>query len=210
MQGLIAGGGVFDSKHGRGQHQTHQHAGACHHIGPVGVTNGAQGHDCIAHTQVVGGLFNALLALLGGGVGQRFVQPLLKVAVHVGFSSLVKNTLCHLREEDPAHTALPQQCQQSIQQFGCQALPAVAAQIGHFTGGLVGGHTFSQAAQVLDQHHPQGGGQRPQLPQIEFAPFLVGSQKMQQQVFVESTVGVRNKRPGHAIHTRQTGQGFAL
>ena len=80
------------------------------------------------------------------------------------------------------------------------------AQVGHFARGLVGGHALGQAAQVLDQHHAQGGGQRPHLAQVEFARLLVGAQELHQQVFIEGAVGVGHEGPGHAVDARQAGQ----
>lgn len=82
----------------------------------------------------------------------------------------------------------------------------VAAQVGHLSGSLVGGQAFGQAAQVLDQHHPQRGGQGPDLAQRELATLLVGRQEVQQQFFIEGAVAVGHEGPGDAVHAWQAGQ----
>ena len=119
---------------------------------------------------------------------------------------MVLQALCHLGQKHPPHTALIHQRQQFVQRVQGVAVKGVAAKIGDRAGGLVGGHTLSQAAQVFDQHHAQGRGQRPQLAQIQLTRFLVGAQKLSQQFFVKCAVGVRDKSPCDTINPRQARQ----
>ena len=97
-----------------------------------------------------------------------------------------------------------------VQRRGGQILAARGAQTGQLLRSLMAGQALGQAAQVFNQHHPQGGGQRPQLTLGQLAGLLVGVEKMHQQGFVERAVGVGHKGPCHAIHARQTGQRGAL
>ena len=75
--------------------------------------------------------------------------------------------------------------------------------MGNLTRDLVPGDAVSHAAQVFQQHHTQGGRQRPQLAQREFTDFLVGVQKRGEQLGVQHAVGVGHISPGNAIDTRQ-------
>ena len=204
VQGLVAGEGVLGTEHRRLQHQAHQGAAALDDVGPVGRADGAQGMDGIADAQVVGSLVGDLLGLGGRQVGQGLLQP----GLHVGSvaNAPALQAVRHLGQELGAHAAGVQQrmqCHQVGQRVGVEV---VAAQIGHLAGGLVDGHPLGQAAQVLDQHHPQRGGQGPDLAQCQFAGLLVGHQVVHQQVFVEGRIGVRHEGPGHAVDAGQAGQ----
>ena len=63
-------------------------------------------------------------------------------------------------------------------------------------------NVVSHAPQVFQQHHPQRGGQCPQLTQAELVDFLVGMQKGGEQGRVQHTVGMRHIGPGNAVHAR--------
>jgi hypothetical protein len=204
VQGLVAGGDMLGFEHRRGEHQLHQRARAGHDVGPVGVADGAQRRDRVAHAQVVGGLVGGLLGLHRGQVGQRVAQPF--VVAGVGARSPVLQALRHLGQKHPADTALVEQGEQLVERRHGGGFNLIGAQVGHLACRLVGGHALGQAAQVFDQHHAQGGGQRPHLAQVQFARLLVGAQKLHQQIFIERAVGVRHEGPGHAIDARQAGQ----
>ena len=204
VQGLVAGEGVLGTEHRRLQHQAHQGAAALDDGGPVGRADGAQGMDGIADAEVVGGLVGDLLGLGGGQLRQGLLQP----GLHLGgvADAPALQALRQLRQELGAHAAgLHQrvQCHQVGQGVGIEL---VAAQIGHLARGLVGGHPLGQAAQVLDQHHPQRGRQGPHLAQRQLAGLLVGHQVVHQQVFIEGRIGVGDEGPGHAIDAWQAGQ----
>ena len=81
VQRLVARGGMLGFEHLGGEHQPHQRAGAGDDLGPVGVADGAQRRDGVAHAQVVGGLVGGLLCLHRGQVGQRVAQPFVVAAV---------------------------------------------------------------------------------------------------------------------------------
>ncbi len=175
-QGLVAGGRAFAAKQRCGKHQAHQGAAAGHDVGPVGIANGAQRRDGVAHAQVVGGLVGVLLGLGGGQIGQSVLQPFF-VAGQTG-RGVVLQALPHLRQKHPGHAALLELGQQGIERLQTAFLDAVATQVGDFACGLVGGHTLGQAAQVFHQYQPQGGGQGPYLVELQLAGFLVGHQKL--------------------------------
>ena len=202
---------MFGFEHGGAEHQLHQRAGAADDVGPVSVADGAQGGDGIAHAQVVGRLVGGLLRLNGGQVGQGVAQPNLdgrQVAVCVACVNTVLQPLRHLRQEHAADTALRQRREQAVQRLRGVVLDVVTAQIGQLARCLVGGNALGQAAQVLDQHHTQRGGQGPHLAQVQLARLLVGTQELRQQFLVERAVCVGNKSPRHAVHARQARERF--
>ena len=178
MQRLVTREGVLGGEDGRGEHEPHQRVAAGHDVGPVGVADGAQRGHGVAHAQVVGGLVGRLLRALAGQVGQGGLQPLFVVRDlrGRGGSAQVFEALRQLAEEGPPHAALVEQGQQLVERGEREGVQLVTAQVGHFACGLVGGHALCQAAQVLDQHHTQGGGQRPHLGELELARFLVRAQ----------------------------------
>ena len=118
----------------------------------------------------------------------------------------ILQALRHLGQKHPTHATPLKQRQQLIKRGQRKGIQAVAAKIGNFPGCLVGCHAFCEAAQALNQHNPQRGGQCPHFAERQFTRFLVGVQKLYQQVLVEGTVGVCNKSPGHAVHPWQTRQ----
>ena len=210
VQGLVAGDGLLGLEHRRREHHAHQRAAAGHDVGPVGIADGAQRRHGIAHAQVVGRLVSALLGQQRGAVGQGLVQPgQLRVGRHraaFGVAAPVAQAQRHLAQKHPAYAAQLQRGQQAGQRRQIAMLDLVAAQVGGLAGGLVRRHALGQPAQVFNQHHPQGGGQGPHLAQVQGACFLVGAQKLHQQVFIKRAVGVRHKGPGDAVDARQAGQ----
>ena len=208
VQRLVARGGMLGFEHLGGEHQPHQRAGAGDDLGPVGVANGAQRRDGIAHAQVVGGLVGGLLRLHRRKVGQRVAQPFVVVA-EFGRATVLQ-ALRHLSQEHAADPALVEQLEQLVERGQGVGFDPVAAQVGHLARRLVGGHALGQAAQAFDQDHAQGGGQRPHLAELELAGLLVGAQELRQQLFVECAIGVGHEGPGHAIDPRQAGQRLVL
>ena len=206
VQGLASGVIALGQEGGRGHHQFHQGAGLRHDVSPVGIANRPQGTDGIAHAQIVGRAFHRLLHLHAGQVGQGFKQPLVVTLMPHARDLRVLQALRHLGQEGMPGTARIHQGQQAVQLVGVVGLNAVETLVGHFSGRHAGGHVFSQAPQVFNQHHAQGRRQGPQLTQGQIAHILVGAEKMRQQVFVERAVVVGHKGPGHAINTGQTGQ----
>ena len=210
VQRAVAGGAVFGREQGRGEQAVHQRAGVPHHLGPVGVADAAQGGHGVADRQVVGGLLGAAARLNGHRVGQRLGQPGLDGgrAGHAGAGAVVLQTLRHLGQKGVGQAALAKLLGHLGQAGHAAALDLVATQVGHLARGLVQRQALGQAAQVLDQHHAQGGGQGPQLGQMQLAGLLVGAQVGHQQRFVESAVGVGHKGPGHAVDPWQADQGL--
>ena len=204
VQGLVARGAILGLEQGRGQHQLHQGVGAGHDVRPFGRRYRAQRSQRVADAQVVSGLVDALLRLPGRQVRQRVAQPFLVQGVIGGPAHL--QALRHLQQESLADTAPLEPGQQLVQCLQAETVEAVAAQIGHFARGLVGRLALGQAAQVLDQHHAQGGRQRPDLAQPELARLLIGEQELDQQLLVEGAVGMGDESPGHAVDARQAGQ----
>ena len=178
MQRLRAGVAVFRHEHGRCLHHAHQSAGTCNDIDPVRIANGPQRLDCVTHAEVVSRLIQRLLRPGSGQIGQAHSQPFLvhgAVRQRLANAPLTRLTFVtpiisgmqtqrHLRQKNTAYAALVEQIQQLIKPRQWVGLDPVANQVGYFSGGLVGGYPLGQAAQILDQYHPQRGGQCPDLP----------------------------------------------
>ena len=114
----------------------------------------------------------------------------------------------HLDEEYPASAALVHQGQKLVKlPCGIASYP-VNPQVGDFTGGFVGGHTFGKAAQVFNRDDSQRRGQRPQLAQSQFPSLLVGTQKPGIEVFIDRAVRVGCQGPSDAVDTRQPRERF--
>ena len=207
MQRHILGADLLGLKHRGRQHQAHQGAGAGHDVGPVGVANGSERGHGVADTQVVGGLVGRLV-LNHRPVGQHMGQP--RLVHRIAGRTAVLQTLHHLPQKYQLHPPKGQPFQQSVKVARSEVFNLVAAEVGHFPRCLVGGHALGQAAQVLNQHHPQRGRKRPHLTEVELPGFLVRQQKLDQQVLVKSTVGVGHKSPGDAVNPRQTRQRLVL
>ena len=208
VQGLVAGDGLLGRKQRATQHHAHQRAAAGHQVGPIGVADRTQRAHGVAHAQVVGRLARGLLHQHCRQVRQLGLQPvaLLGRGRQTGGGAKVLQPLRHLGQEDPADSAPVQQRQQVRQRRHRPGFDVVATQVGHFARRLLNGHPLGQPAQVLDQHHPQCGGQCPDLAQAQFAGFLIGAEVGHQQLFTERTIGVGDKGPGHAVDPWQAGQ----
>ena len=140
-------------------------------------------------------------------VWQILLEPLLvDLAAGVVGTAQILQALCHLHQKHPPHAALVEQRQQLVQRLWGVALDTVATQVGYRASRLVGRHPFGQPTQAFYQHHTQGSGQRPHFTQVEFASFLVGVEKLHQQFFVESPIGMRHKSPGNTVDPRQARQ----
>ena len=61
---------------------------------------------------------------------------------------------------------------------------------------------LGQSAQVLYQDHAQRNGDRPQFTDGQRLYALIGIDKTAEHVGIEPAVGVRDKGPGHPVHTR--------
>ena len=208
VQSPVAGVVALGGEGRRAQHQLGQHAGLGDDVGPVGVADRAQRGDRVADAQVVGGLRRRQPGLDLGQVRRDPAQP---VERHLlGLGPRILQALRHLRQKGLADAAPVQQGQQGVEPLGGVGVEAVAAQVGDLARGLVRGHALGQPAQVLDQHDPQGRRQRPQFSERELARFLVSLQEVDQQLFVEGAVGVRDERPGDAVDARQPDQRLVL
>ena len=97
---------------------------------------------------------------------------------------------------------------QRIQVLQAQGVRRIPGGVCDFPCDLVPGDAIGHAAQVLQQHHTQGGWQGPEFAQAEFADFLVGMQESNEQHRVQHAVGMRHIGPGNAIDTRQARQRF--
>ena len=78
VQAVVTCERVFSLEHRRAEHQLHQCAGAGDDLGPVGVADGTQGGNRVAHAQVVGGLVGGLLDLSAGQVWLHPRKPALQ------------------------------------------------------------------------------------------------------------------------------------
>ena len=189
----------------RGQHQAHQGAGAGDDVGPVCIADRAQRGHGIADTQVVGRLVRTLLRLGCGRVRQQAAQPgpgLARRAV-VGGGPAFLQPLGQLAQEGAADAAHLEQGEQAVEVGAAVTRDVVTTEVGKFARGLVARHPFGEAAQVLDQQHPQRGRQRPQLAEVERTRLLVAREELAEQALVESAVGVRDEGPGDAVDARQ-------
>ena len=201
VQCRVARGHAFALEHAGCAEQLGQRAGALDDAVPIRVTDGTQGVDRVADTQVVGGLIGWLLHLESRDIGQGMLQPGLMARV-MGRAAILE-TLRHLRQEHLGYAAALHPQQQLVERVQAGRANMVTTQVCDLARRLVGGHPFRQAAQVFHQHHTQRGRQRPQLAQVERAGFLVGGEEQHQQVFIEGSVGVRHKCPRNAINPRQ-------
>jgi hypothetical protein len=95
------------------------------------------------------------------------------------------------------------QGQQLVEFAQAQRLGLVPGGVGDFARDLVPGDAVGHAAQVFQQHHAQGGGQRPEFAEVELADLLVGMQESREQDGVEHAVGVGHIGPGDAVDARQ-------
>lgn len=211
MQGGVAGGLVFGRKHGRLQHGAQHQAGLADDVGPVGSAHPPQCGNGIAHAQLVGRLVNLLLGLQRHQVGHRGQQPLLHGRWRACSGMPAHHAAPHHRlrqvgEKHRGHAAPLHGGAGSIQCQPVQVLAARGAQAGQLLRGLMAGQALGQAAQVFDEHHTQRGGQRPQLALAQLTGLLVSVQVLHEQRFIERTVGMGHKRPGHTVHTRQAHQ----
>ena len=123
--------------------------------------------------------------------------------------------LHHLQGKGPQHAARAQLREQVFGRRGGfgggRAVQPIAQGMGGFARRLFGGHALGQAAQVFNQHHAQGGGQRPQLALGELVLELVGAQEVDEQGGREGAVGMRHVSPGDGVdpwqpHQRAAGQ----
>ena len=104
-------------------------------------------------------------------VRQGRLQPLVHAGRAAGpaGTAALRQSLCHLRQKHPPDTALVELGQQQGELLHTALTQAVTHQIRHLTRRLVAGNPFRQPTQVFDQHHTQGGRQRPQFTQAELA-----------------------------------------
>ena len=208
VQGLVARDGLLGREQRATQHDAHQRTAAAHQVGPIGVADRTQRAHGVAHAQVVGRLAGGLLHQRRRQVRQLGLQPvaLLGRGLQAGGGAKVLQPLRHLGQEDPADSTPVQQRQQVRQRRHRPGFDVVATQVGHLARRLLDRNPFGQPAQILDQHHPQRGGQRPDLAQAQFAGLLVGAEVGHQQLVAERAIGVGDKGPGYAVDPRQAGQ----
>ena len=105
VQGGVAGGVVLGSKQGIAEHALHQRTALGHNVGPIGVANGAQRIDRIAHTQVVRCLLHADLRKQKGELRNTGVQPRPRVLRQSSSGpGFPQQALAELRQKNGART----------------------------------------------------------------------------------------------------------
>ncbi len=212
VQRGAARGVVLGREHRRSEHDLHHAAGARHDARPVGRADEPQRRDGVAHTQVVGRLIGVVLRLQCREIGHVLKQPgahLIEEHVAGGWA-VTREVLRQMKQEHAAHAAPLGHDVERADGLQIQVVDAVRDQTGEFTRGLVAGNAVGQAAQVFHLHHPQRGGQCPELAVAELLHLLVGVEKVGEQRFIERTVGVRHERPGDAVDAGQALQRCVL
>ena len=91
----------------------------------------------------------------------------------IGLIRIVGHALPQLGQKSALQANFTKALKQFIQRLFTQRGRSVPYRMGRLTSRLTFCYLVRNAAQVLDQHHPQRGGQRPQFAQAEFANLLV-------------------------------------
>jgi hypothetical protein len=185
MQRGVARGLVLGREDGRRQHHPHDPAGVSDDLGPVGRADQSQRGHRVAHAQVIGRLVGVDLGLQRRQIGRNLSQPVAHLWQGRTWTrgTWACQALRKMHQEDAAHTALFGERKQGLQLLQRDLVDAPCTLCGEFARSLLARNAIDQSAQVLHQHHAQGGGQRPQLALTEFAGLLVGVEKMLQQGF---------------------------
>ena len=173
-------------------------------VGPLELSDRAQRGDDVADRQV-GGRFGGLgLADQAGPVGAMPFGPARQHRRRVAV--LDRQPQPQLRQVAVLQAAALHRAIDLVELGLRQRVGGIPGGMRHLACHLDGGNAFGHAPQVLQQHHAQGGGQRPQLAERELVDFLVGVEKRHEQLGVQHAVGVRHVGPGDAVDARQPGQ----
>ncbi len=79
---------------------------------------------------------------------------------------------------------------------------AIRQRVGGFAGGGVIDDDGGQTAQILHQHHRQGGRQRPEFADLQRLHALIGVDEAGQHQWIEAAVGVGDIGPSQRQHAR--------
>lgn len=205
VQGQVLRLAGFGGMHRRFGQGLHHRTDGLHQAAPVGLVDAAQRGDRVADALQVADGFVLLAGECLGRCRQPGAQPGAQLATEAGgqlFQAMVQLQPEGLQHAAFAHAGF------EVGDGGQAGLGGIAVVpvVDDIARGLQRRKAFRQAAQVLDQHHPQGGGQRPEFGQGERALFLIGLEVAGQQLDVEAAVGMRHPRPGDAIDAGQAGQ----
>ena len=115
--------------------------------------------------------------------------------------------LPQLREPGAAQPATGHLGVEDIELCFADAIGGIAHRMRQFPRHLARCDFVGHAAEVFEQHNPQGGGQGPQLGQAQLAHFLVSVQERAEDFRVQHAVRMGHVGPGDAIDARQARQG---
>ena len=175
MQRSVAAGIVLGQENGRGLQCAHNQAGPAHDTGPVPCAHQPQRGHRIAHAQVVGRAVGMLLHLQCRQIGHCTAQPLFDLHVRAVAEdrAMPEECLRQMGQEDLAYAAQLHQAVDFVEAGSIEPVDMARSQDGHLLGRRLARNPLRQAPQILDQNHPQRGGQRPELTLAEFALALV-------------------------------------
>ena len=191
------------------EHFIHQ-AEAFKQFGPIHVGNEPHAGDDVAHGDAAGDLPLVLIAnhRVGGRrlAGQLVVEP--------GQGGRDARILIAQAMDQLHQIAVGKRHLASGRQHRVGELDGVAGgaqqpirrQVGGVTPGATVDHPLGDPSKVLDEHDPQGDGDRPEFTDGERLHFLIGAQIAADDVGIEQAVGVRHERPGQAEHARVVGE----
>ena len=91
----------------------------------------------------------------------------------------------------------------------CAGAVETEHRVGKFIGFLAcdlgANNTYTQAAQIFDQHHSQGNRDRPQFTHGQRLDALIRAHVAQQQVRLKPAVGMCDQSPRHTVDARESG-----
>ncbi|MCY1519163.1 hypothetical protein D9M68_539080 [compost metagenome] len=185
-----------------------QHAQRAAHrfdeVAPLDLADHAQGRDDVADREVGRGLRVLRVADQRRAVGAVLFGPAHQRG-HV-VAVLDGQALPQLREVAVLQAVALQCAVEHVEVLHREVRRCVPGRVRDLARDLVLGNALGHAAQVFEQHHAQGGGQRPQLAEHEFVDVLIGVEEGREQRLVEHAVGVRHIGPRNAVHARQPRQ----
>ena len=206
----IAPGEVDRGEIALGAQQLVDQADALDEFRPVDGGNEAQAGDHIAHADVHGALtlVFAMHDVIRGRAlrGEPRMQPGQR---RCGLRIVVAQPLKELRGERVRQRLALEAAQHRRMSGGAARISmqhGVGESVG--SGALIAprGDAGGEPAQIFDQHHAQGDGDRPQFANGERLHPLVGAAESMQGVQFEAAVGVCNQRPAEAVHPRIAAQ----
>ena len=171
---------------------------------PVQLADHPQRRDDVAYGEVGGDLRGLAFHHQRRAVLAVLLHPLQQCGR--ALRAVRRDALPELRQPGPTQAGVRHLDVQLVELLRRHVAGQVADGMRQFTRDLARRDLVRHPAQVLQQHHAQGGRQGPELGQAQLADFLVGVEEGAQDLGIENTVGMGHIGPGDSIDPGQTFQ----